>query len=61
MKGFDIDGGWYYWECNNCGANGYSEDYKTVLDRCQMHRMCNSDCDETKKGKGKDGRNDKNS
>lgn len=48
MKGFDINKQ-YYWECQNCGANGYADDYKEVLERCHLHREANPLCDETLK------------
>ena len=50
MKGFDINKQWY-WECQNCGANGYEDSYKEATERCFHHRECNEDCDETKKTK----------
>jgi hypothetical protein len=51
MNGFDILKR-YYWECQNCGANGIEIDYKDALERCHLHREVNPDCDETKKPKG---------
>ena len=50
MNGFEVNRQWY-WECMNCGSNGYEDSYKDVLERMHLHRDSNPDCDETKKPK----------